>query len=377
MKNSIGKVVGGVFLAAGLTVTAWSVPTRAATTATTTTAEQNNNIGNPGALNYIEGQASIGSEVVNSKAIGSANLQPGQSLNTGNGKAEVLLTPGVFLRLGDHSTVKMVSPDLTNTQVEVQKGEATVEVAELHPENDLRVTEDGVTTQLVKRGFYDFDADQGWVRVIEGEAMVLRNNGKRVKVDAKHQVNLREANGTNGPLKARGFDVKAYEANNDLYKWSSLRSAYVAEANVNDAPMYAYNGPYAGWYGDGWVGAGWYWDPWFSCYTFIPGDGIFYSPFGWGFYSPWYVGYAPLYGYGFYGYGGGVRHFRENYNAWGPGVHYPGLAGRGAGAVGAHGFAGGMHAENSGGGFHGGGFSGGGGFHGGGGGGGFGGGHGR
>ena len=37
------------------------------------------------------------------------------------------------------------------------------------------------------------------------------------------------------------------------------------------------------------------WDPWFSCYTFIPGDGIFYSPFGWGFYSPWWAYQAPIY----------------------------------------------------------------------------------
>ena len=51
---------------------------------------------------------------------------------------------------------------------------------------------------------------------------------------------------------------------------------------------------YAG--GPGWYGPGWYWDPWFWSYTWLPGDGIFYSPFGWGFYSPWYVGYAPYYG---------------------------------------------------------------------------------
>jgi hypothetical protein len=263
--------------------------------------------------------------------------------------------------------------------VVVQKGEATVEVDELYPQNDLRVTEDGVTAQLVKRGFYDFDADQGWMRVLDGQAMVFRDDAKPLKVKAKHEVNV---NGVNGSLKAQGFDLKAYEANNDLYKWSSLRSAYVAEANVNAAPLYAYNGPYAGWYGAGWFGADWYWDPWFNCYTFIPGDGIFYSPFGWGFYSPWYVGYAPFYGFGGYGYryAGGFRHFSENYHAWGPGVHYPDMGGHGYGAIGGHGFGGGfhgggMHAESMGGGFHGGGF-GGGGFHGGGGGG-FGGGHGR
>lgn len=73
--------------------------------------------------------------------------------------------------------------------------------------------------------------------------------------------------------------------------------SYLAEANADMGRQY-----YAG--GAGWYGPGWYWDPWFWSYTWLPGNGIFYSPFGWGFYSPWMVGYAPYYGlrgYGYYG----------------------------------------------------------------------------
>src|SRR6202008_3630924 len=81
------------------------------------------------------------------------------------------------------------------------------------------------------------------------------------------------------PLKARKFDKQALEAE-DLYRWTTLRSAYLAEANADSAPVYSRGG--FGWFGDGW-----YWDPWFDTYTFLPGDGIFFSPFGWGFYSPW------------------------------------------------------------------------------------------
>jgi hypothetical protein len=33
----------------------------------------------------------------------------------------------------------------------------------------------------------------------------------------------------------------------------------------------------------------WYWNPYFSMFTFIPGVGNIYSPFGYGFYSPRYV----------------------------------------------------------------------------------------
>src|SRR5215475_5744633 len=58
----------------------------------------------PGTLNYVEGQASIGNEALNTKSVGAAELEPGQTLATENGRAEVLLTPGIFLRLGDNSS---------------------------------------------------------------------------------------------------------------------------------------------------------------------------------------------------------------------------------------------------------------------------------
>jgi len=98
-----------------------------------------------------------------------------------------------------------------------------------------------------------------------------------------------------------------------LYRWGSLRSAYLAEASVDQARTYIVSG----WYGPSWLGAGWYWDPWFGSYTFIPADGILYSPFGWGFYSPLWVYRAP----GFY-YGHFYHRFGPGYRAWVGGPHY-------------------------------------------------------
>jgi len=55
----------------------------------------------PGALNYVEGQASIGAELLSPKSVGSATLQPSQVLTTtADGKAEILLTPGAFFAAG-------------------------------------------------------------------------------------------------------------------------------------------------------------------------------------------------------------------------------------------------------------------------------------
>lgn len=46
--------------------------------------------------------------------------------------------------------------------------------------------------------------------------------------------------------------------------------------------------------------------PWFDMYSWIPGDGVFWGPFGWGFYSPFAVWQAPIfYRGGYLGYRGG------------------------------------------------------------------------
>lgn len=320
----------------------------------------------PGSINYVEGQVSIAGQALDAQAIGSAELQPGQSLDTQIGKAEILLTPGAFLRLGDNSSVTMISPSLTDTEVRLDKGRATVEVAELHPENNLVVEQHGDTERLLKTGLYDFDADHNLFRVYEGKA-VVRHLDRDVKVKGGHQLALED----NGSPKAEKFNKE--QAQDDLYRWSSLRSSYTAEANVDRAQTYTYGG---------WYGPGWDWDPYFSCYTFIPGDGIFYSPFGWGFYSPFFVGWAPIGYYGRY-----YHHFGPDWHRWGGGDHYIAHYDHGSyrgpggnyghsglyhgGYGGPHGSTGHASGANyGGGGFHGGGgFPGGGGFHGGGGGG--------
>ncbi|HEY6443120.1 MAG TPA: hypothetical protein VIY66_07250 [Candidatus Acidoferrales bacterium] len=328
MWNSALKGTAGLFLAAILSAPAWGVSDHPGTAY-------------PGTLNYVEGQVSIGSQPVDSKSIGTATLGAGETITTQLGKAEVLLTPGVFLRVGDSSAVKMIAPNITDTEVAIQKGEATVEVTDLHPENRLIVDEGDAATRLEKKGFYDFAADQGVVRVFSGQAEVQEND-RSAKVKGGHAVMLGAQN-----LKAHGFDKNAYEG--DLYNWSKLRSSYMAEANADVAPTYEGYGP-------GWFGTGWYWDPWLSCYAFVPGGAdVFYSPFGWGFYSPFafYGGYGAPWGLGYgYGYYGGGFYNRGYYGHGFRGYH--GGGGHGFGGGGFHGGGGGFHGGGGHGGFGGG-----------------------
>src|SRR5579862_3316749 len=113
----------------------------------------------PGMLNYVEGQASVDGRAVTAKSVGGVQLEPGQVLETGQGRAEILLTPGIFLRIGDNSAVRMVSPNLTDTRVEVLRGQAIVEANYVLKDSNINVMLNGSSTKLEKHGLYVFTAN--------------------------------------------------------------------------------------------------------------------------------------------------------------------------------------------------------------------------
>ena len=295
--------LGSLFLAALLSAPAWA----------SNNASSNQAV--PGTLNYVEGQAFFADQPLDHTSIGKATLEVGQYANTDTGKAEILLTPGVYLREGDNTSVKLMAAGLENTELNVMQGHAMIEVDQIYPQNDLRIIEGNVTARIMKPGLYDFDLQQNQMRVFDGEAMV-QDGDKQMKLKSGHELAVTP----NSPEKTEKFDKKAMNGD-DLYRWSSLRSDYEAEANVDAARIVAADGwgPYwgAGFWGPGWGWGGWDWDPWFGAYTFMPWNGIFYSPFGWGFYSPGLVYRAPFYGGHFY-----HTFNAANVRAWGPGPHY-------------------------------------------------------
>jgi hypothetical protein len=251
-------------------------------------------------VNYVEGQVSIDGQPISSKSVGSALVEPDQVLNTDNGRAEVLLTPGVFLRVGDHSAVRMVSPDLANTQVALMHGKAMLEATEVFKDNRIQIVEDGAATRIEKNGLYEFDADQNRVAVYDGKAQIWEGD-KHIDLGKGHEAFV------SSPLKAQKFDRDQHD---QLYAWSNLRSEYTAEASMDAARTVVVNNGY-------WGGPGWYWDPYWSMYSFVPGAGFLYSPFGWGFYSPAFIySYGPSFFY----------HNRDNLRGVWPAARVPGNA---------------------------------------------------
>lgn len=274
--------------------------------------------GRPGTVNYVEGQATLNGQPL--AANSRAELGPGQTIATIDGKAEILLTPGVFLRLGDNTSLTMVSPDLTKTEVQLNSGHAEVEVDQIYKQNDLLIDSGPTQTKLLDHGLYAFDANASTLRVFDGKAAVSPSQDatKWETVKAGHQLAL---NGSTA--KTTSFDRKDIAASDPLYNWGKLRSEYLGEANVNLAREYA---GVQGFY------PGWFWDPGLYAYTWLPGDGLFWSPFGYGFYSPYYIGAGGFIypGYVNRGYRGGLA-VRSGYSG------YSGPAARGFATEGARG----------------------------------------
>jgi hypothetical protein len=256
-----------------------------------------------GVLQYVEGRAYLNDQVVEPKFGQFPDIKENQEFRTEEGRAEILLTPGVFLRLGENSSIRMLSTRLTDTKVEVLSGSAMIECNDVPKDNSIQAIYQGNAIRFEKQGLYRIDTEPARFRVFEGEAVVT---------DASGQLTLRSGKQTNlaGVLLAESFDRKDQDA---LYSWSDRRAAYVAQANVASASAVS-GGGYGGYggYGSGLFGSsglfgysglgygqsflgGWMFNPMFGMYTYMPYSGFGYSPFGYTYFSPATVAYAPLY----------------------------------------------------------------------------------
>lgn len=256
-----------------------------------------------GVVQYVEGAAYLNDNPVEPKAGLFPDIKNNQVFRTEQGMAEVLLTPGVFVRLAENSSIRMVSSQLSDTRVEVLSGSAMVECDNLAKDNGITLLYRGNAIPLVKRGLYRVDAELGLLKVYDGEAIVKGQSGQLTLHKGK-QTSL------NNVLMAENFDMKA---DDELYRWSDRRSGYLAKANVSSAN--SMNGSDGGSYGsyfgglgyggngNGLPSSGWFFNPLFGMYTYVPNAGFLFSPFGYGFWSPSTVWQSPyMYGGG----GGGV-----------------------------------------------------------------------
>src|SRR5438034_758810 len=99
-------------------------------------------------VNYVDGQTNV---QLHQQVITGAAVDTGTQ-----GHAELLLTPGSFLRIGSDSKVIFDSVELNRIVVHLMSGNALVEVTEIDKHAPIRVTAGSLPTIITSRGIYRF-----------------------------------------------------------------------------------------------------------------------------------------------------------------------------------------------------------------------------
>jgi hypothetical protein len=133
-----------------------------------------------GLIHFSEGTVSLdGSPVV--QTFGKfVQMKSGSELMTRDGRAEVMLTPGVYLRLGEESSVRMLSNSLADTRMEFLSGAAIVDSANGSANAPITILCQGYQVQLHGLGRYRFDSMPAKLQVESGEAHVLQDGKSTV-----------------------------------------------------------------------------------------------------------------------------------------------------------------------------------------------------
>ncbi len=255
-----------------------------------------------GTLHYFEGDVSIDGTPVQSQVGRFSEVKEKSVLSTTRGRAEVLLTPGVFLRIGENSSIRMLDNRLVSTRVDVLSGSAIIESDD--PQMDVKdstvvLLYKDYEIRMGKHGLVEINADPGQVKVFKGEALVNTTGSALNRVTVKEGRLLPFS----AALLTEKFDDRGGD---DLFLWARDRSQNLSAANMASARSLSNSfssGSGSAYPSGGSWNGGWYFNPYFSMFTYVPVNGTLWSPFGYGFYSPYsiYDYYAPT----AYWYGGG------------------------------------------------------------------------
>ncbi|SRR6266700_2156477 len=221
------------------------------------------------------------------------DLKTGDVVKTGaDGRLEMLLNPGSYLRVGENSEFELKNDSLDDLEVRLNQGTAIVEATGANGiELQIILSTPQARMAIVTSGLYR-------VNVLPGDATELIVRKGRVLLD-NSQTKVKAGNKVifTGNTYSVAKLGKADKEKDNLESWSKQRAETLALANrripgreanlflasLNDPWSYQFSARSAG---------VWFFNPAFRCFTFLP----FY--FGWG--SPYGSAYSGIWYYGGY-----------------------------------------------------------------------------
>ncbi len=177
-----------------------------------------------GLIHHAEGEIRIDGEAFAPKASGFTQLSAGQSLQTEDGRAELLLTPQGFARSGRRTEVRLLSDDISAAKLRLIGGSVVIDFRRASSNKEgMTLAYGDAWVELARKGLYRFDAVPGRptrLRVYKGRAVVHSGHESRTVAKTK----ALEIGG--GPLaQPQRFDP---DFKDELDEWNAYRSRAVA-----------------------------------------------------------------------------------------------------------------------------------------------------
>jgi hypothetical protein len=178
-----------------------------------------------GVIHFSDGTVWLDSRRVEPRAGRFEQINEGSELRTETGRAEVMLTPGVFLRIGENSAIRMISKRLADTQVEFLSGSVVVDSMAGTGSAPITILYGAYQARGHKQGCYRFNSEPPELRVENGEIEVLHGNDSAT-IAAGHLLPF------SGELVTRHFGDGTGDA---LDRWNSARNDSISENNLTVA----------------------------------------------------------------------------------------------------------------------------------------------
>lgn len=236
-----------------------------------------------GGVNVVEGKVSVQRAQKNAKSgylLKGDVLEVGDKVTTGtDGRAEILLNPGSYVRLAENSSFEFVNTSLDDLQVKINRGSAMLEVI-TDDEFKVGVNTPNARFYIIDSGVYRVDtlADgSGKIAVWKGKAQVGDSNATIVK-----KGRIATVNGSEASVEKFDRDEKG-----TLENWSKDRAEYLAKINSKLQRDDVRNSLISAFDRRGWsmydnYGL-WYYNSFYGSYCFVPFGYGWSSPYGYGF----------------------------------------------------------------------------------------------
>jgi len=250
-----------------------------------------------GGVNFTQGSVAVSNDTRSGYLVKGDRLEIGDKVSTGpDGRAEILMNPGSYVRLGENTEFEFISTSLDDLKIRLGRGSAVFEVI-ADKEFSVMIETPKGNFRAVKSGVYRVDVlgdGSGKLSVWEGKAEVVDANATEVKEGRTAVVN-----GNNVAVEKFDKDDKT-----ELDIWSKARAKELAKVNsklrrddLRTTLLNAYNRRGWGFYDSFGL---WVFDRFTGQYCFLPFGYGWGSPYGyfygrdlWYFRLPRYVYYPP------------------------------------------------------------------------------------